>query len=350
MSRMTPAEALSRATQVAEEILFPAAMSVDFADRVPAEHLDALASAGLYGLAGPRAAGGLDADSATFARVIEIMSGGCLATTFVWLQHHSAVRALAGSGNAILRDQWLKPLCLGARRAGIALGGARPGPPLLRAREAPGGYVLDGSAPWVTGWDMIDVIQTLARDDAGNVVAALLPAEASSTLAATRQSLVAVNASRTVELTFAEHFVPAALVTGVTPHEQWLARDASGLRPNGSLSLGVANRCCRLLAQLADCGNPEAASAPSFAAELSARRAALDSANERTMPAARAAASVLAFQVAGVLVAAAGSHAILTGEHPQRLAREALFLLVFGSRPAIKKQLTAALMARGVGN
>jgi hypothetical protein len=68
------------------------------------------------------------------------------------------------------------------------------------------------------------------------------------------------------------------------------------------------------------------------------------------MPAARAAASAFAFQAAGALVAAAGSQAILTGDHPQRLAREALFLLVFGSRPAIKKQLTTLLIARGVGN
>ena len=68
------------------------------------------------------------------------------------------------------------------------------------------------------------------------------------------------------------------------------------------------------------------------------------------MPAARAAASAFAFKAAGVLVAAAGSRAILTGEHPQRLAREALFLLVFGSRPAIKEQLSASLIARGVGD
>lgn len=347
---MTPADALSRATQVAEEILFPAAMSVDAADRIPADHLDALASAGLYGLAGPTPTGETRADGATFARVIEVMSSGCLATTFVWLQHHSAVRALAASGNAALRDQWLSRLCQGARRAGIALGGARPGPPLLRARPVPGGYVLDGSAPWVTGWDMIDVIQTLARDDAGNVVAALLPAQVSGTLTALRLPLVAVNASRTVELTFTAHFAPADLVTGVIPHAQWLARDAGGLRPNGSLSLGVASRCCQLLAQVADQGDPLAAGARSLAGELVARRAALDSASSEEMPAARAAASAFAFQAAGALAAAAGSHAILTGEHPQRLAREALFLLVFGSRPAIKEQLTALLIARGVGN
>ena len=61
------------------------------------------------------------------------------------------------------------------------------------------------------------------------------------------------------------------------------------------------------------------------------------------LAAARAAASVFAFQAAGLLVGAAGSRSILMGEQPQRLAREALFLLVFGSRPAIKADLVAVL-------
>ncbi len=34
-----------------------------------------------------------------------------------------------------------------------------------------------------------------------------------------------------------------------------------------------------------------------------------------------------------------GGRAVLAGQHAQRLAREALFLLVFGSRPAIKERL-----------
>jgi alkylation response protein AidB-like acyl-CoA dehydrogenase len=346
MSAMTAAVALSRTRRVADEVLFPSAMNVDAADRIPAGHLDALASAGLYGLAGPRSAGGWDADMATFCDVIEIMSGGCLATAFVWLQHHSAVRALASSDNSRLRDRWLEPLCEGAQRAGIALGGARPGPPLLRARAVPGGYALDGSAPWVTGWDMIDVVHTLARDDSGNIVAALLPAQASASLAADRLDLVAVNASRTVELRFADHFVPAELVSLVIPHSEWAARDAGGLRANGSLSLGVASRCCQLVGQLADC----AAMAAELRAGLTSRRAALDAADAGAMPAARAAASAQALQAAVALVAAAGSQSILVGEHPQRLAREALFLLVFGSRPEIKARLTALLTAGDLRN
>ena len=73
-------------------------------------------------------------------------------------------------------------------------------------------------------------------------------------------------------------------------------------------------------------------------------RSALDDAGPPTMPAVRAAAAELAFRAAGALVIAGGSTSILAGAHPQRLAREAMFLLVFGSRPAIKANLTALLV------
>jgi alkylation response protein AidB-like acyl-CoA dehydrogenase len=83
---------LGLAAQIADEVLFPAAMAVDGADRVPAAHLDLLAARGLYGLAGPPDRGGLGADPVTASRVIETLAGGCLATAFVWLQHHGVVR------------------------------------------------------------------------------------------------------------------------------------------------------------------------------------------------------------------------------------------------------------------
>jgi alkylation response protein AidB-like acyl-CoA dehydrogenase len=86
----------------------------------------AAAAAGLYGLAGPAAAGGLDVDPATFCNVIEIMADGCLASTFAWLQHHGAVRALAASVNSALAAEWLALLLAGARRASTA---PRPGLP-----------------------------------------------------------------------------------------------------------------------------------------------------------------------------------------------------------------------------
>jgi hypothetical protein len=49
-------------------------------------------------------------------------------------------------------------------------------------------------------------------------------------------------------------------------------------------------------------------------------------------------------RAAAALVVTQGSTAILTDQDAQRLAREALFLLVFGSRPSIKESLAGLLM------
>jgi alkylation response protein AidB-like acyl-CoA dehydrogenase len=321
-----------QATQIAAQVLFPAAMDVDASDRVPASHLDLLAAEGFYALAGPPEESGAGIDAAAACRVIEILAGGCLATTFVWLQHHSSVRAVSAAGGP-LRAEWLGPLCRGIRRSGVALGGTQPGPPLLRARPVAGGYLLDGSSPWVTGWGMVDTLYTAARDEQDNIVTALLAAEPGHTLSADPLRMVAVNASGTVSARFDGHFVPAGRVTAVLPHREWLARDAMNLRINGSLALGVAGRCCALIG-------------PSpLDGELARRRADLDTAAPEQMPPARAAASELAIRAAAALVAVQGSRAILAGQHAQRLAREALFLLVFASRPAIKAHLAGRLTA-----
>jgi alkylation response protein AidB-like acyl-CoA dehydrogenase len=106
-------------------------------------------------------------------RVIEILAGACLSTTFVWMQHHGVVRAVADAP-AALRQQMLGPLCRGERRAGVALAGLLPGPPRLRARAVEGGYVLDGASPWVTGWEYIDSLHVAARREDDTIVWALL--------------------------------------------------------------------------------------------------------------------------------------------------------------------------------
>jgi hypothetical protein len=333
------------AATIAEELLFPAAMATDGAIRIPPGQLDALAAAGLYGLAGP------GADIQVMCDVTEILASGCLATTFVWLQHHRSVRAVAAASDGALREDWLTALCRGDRRAGIALGGALPDP-VLRTRPAAGGYLLDGTSPWVTGWGMIDTLYTVARAADGGLVTALVDADPGPTLAADPLRLVAVNASGTVELRFREHFVPADRVVEMISYTDWLAADARGLRMNGSLSLGVAARCGGLARGALGGGAFDSALFDSalFDSELARRRAGLDAAAAPdaaadAMPAARAAAAEFVLRAAGMLVAATGSRAVLASEHAQRLAREALFLLVFGSRPAIKQHLTRLLSA-----
>jgi alkylation response protein AidB-like acyl-CoA dehydrogenase len=267
------------------------------------------------------------------------------------MQHHGVVRAVAGTDNAALRQRMLGPLCRGERRAGVALAGLLPGPARLRARATEGGYLLDGVSPWVTGWEYLDTLHVAARQDDDTIVWAVLDAGprggagpgasrgagagASSSLTAEPLSMVAVMASSTVQLRFAGHPVPQDRVTGTLPLEQWRSRDAAALRANGSLALGLTGRCCELIGpgpldeQLARC------------------RTALDTADPDAMPGARAAACELALRATAALVVTQGSGAILADHDAQRLAREALFLLVFGSRPPIREALAGLLMWPG---
>jgi alkylation response protein AidB-like acyl-CoA dehydrogenase len=319
------ADAVVLAREISDGFLFPGALEVDASDLVPVDRLDRLAVAGFYGLAGPADAGGLGiSDFSTALEIIEIMASGCLTTTFVWIQHHGAVRAVADAPQPF-RDAWLARLCSGEVRAGVAFSGLRrPGPPILTAVPDGDGWRFTGLAPWVTGWGRIDVVRAAARREDGEIVWALIDATPCDTLHAEPLRLAAVNASATVTLSFVDHRVPPERVIALQNFDEWQAADRASLRLNGSLALGVARRCASLLAS------------DVLLAELDERRSALDRSSAETMPEERARASELAVRAATALVVAGGGRAIAMDHQAQRLAREAIFLLVFGQTAAIK--------------
>ena len=334
MTRGTPG-IVAVARRLADDVLFPDAIRVDSLDAIPVAQLDALAAEGLYGASVPPQAGGLGLDLVTMSAVTEELASGCLATAFVWVQHHGLAMTLAAETTpAALRDQWLEPACQGKARGGIALAGLIPGPPLLRARPAGEGWRLDGEAPWVTGWSLIDLLLVAARGPRDSLVWLILDAADQPGLTVTRQRLAAVNASVTVRLDFDGVVVPAGRLASQEAFDPAGSLRPDRLRVNGSLALGVVARCARLLGPgpLDD--------------ELAACRTHLDdaiTAGTEVMAEARAAASALAVRATAVLAVRDGSRSITAGQHPPRLAREALFLLVFGSRPPIKSALLRQL-------
>ena len=75
----------------------------------------------------------------------------------------------------------------------------------------------------------------------------------------------------------------------------------------------------------------------------STRRADLLAAASDQLNAARAGAAELAWRAAAAVCVGTGARAVLLDQHGQRLAREAAFLLVFGSRPAMRDVLLGHL-------
>jgi alkylation response protein AidB-like acyl-CoA dehydrogenase len=325
------------AEQMADNVLFPRSIETDLAEVMARDLLDGLADAGFYGLFATRDSGGLELEAPTGEAVIEALASGCLTTTFVWIQH-LAPAAIVCRLDGELHDHWARALATGERRSGIAFSHLRhPDPPTLTAEPVTGGYRVDGVAPLVTGWGLIDVVHVAARLGR-DIVWLLMDAAEVSTLAARPLKLAAVNASATVALRFSGHLVPESRVTHVQPLSDWLAKDALGLRTNGSLSLGVARRCLALLG-------------PSrLDEELEAVRSGLDTVSAQEMPAARARASLFALDAAAALLAAGGGRAMVREEHAQRLGREALFLLVQGQTSAIRSEQLRRIEHRANGS
>ena len=325
---------VAQASALADDVLFPRALETDAADVLPDENLDALAELGLYGIFAPPELGGLGADFPTMGVLVETIASGCLTTALVWVQHFGLLGSLLG-GPAHLRDAWLADACRGERRGGIAFGGLLPGAPVLTATPegSDGGWRIDGYAPWVSGWGRIDLLHVAARGPDDTVVNVAIDAVEHAELRVTRQRLAAVDASCTVRADFDGLTVGAERVLSVVPYDPAGSLGTS-LRLNGSLALGVARRCCALLG-------------PSPLDEaLEAQRASLDSADADSMAVERAGASELALRAAAAVAVDRGSRAVLVEDHAQRLVREAMFLLVFGSRLPIKEALAGRLKRR----
>ena len=352
-------EAAVVARQLADEVLFPAAADVDQSDLVPRSHLMALGEAGLHGLYGP-AGVGLGADQVSARPVMEAASGGCGATSFVWQQHHGAVRRLvAGDGPAA--DRWLAPACTGAVMAGIGFAYLRrPGPVLVRATRVGGGWRVDGRAPWITGWGLVDILVIMARTDDDRVVTVVFDRLDRFELRAEGpQRLSVLGATGTVAVNFEGAVASEDDVVRVEGVASWAARDAIGAAFPGPAPLGIAERAVRLLADASGGGAAEAAA--EFTDELERTRTSTDAAGRRLYAAASNITDVgdaiaegvaqrdrglaLARRATDALVAASGGRAMSLAHPAQRLSREATFYLVQAQSADLRTATLARLMA-----
>jgi len=194
----------------------------------------------------------------------------------------------------------------------------------LVAESKSNSWHFSGIAPFVTGWGDIDVILVAARHE-NKIVWALVEANETSCIRSRDLSLAALNSTRTVELSFDSLQVDETQVTQIEEFDSWYRQYQSGLRANGSLGLGVTGRALSLL-------GPSA-----LDDELIATRSMLDGASASELPEARGRLGDLCIRSTAALLASRGGSGMIVDQHAQRLAREALFLLVQGQTPEIKK-------------
>lgn len=299
------------------------AAHADAADRGawPAESWAALAGAGLLAPEPPAARTALQ----------EEVARHCLTTAFVLSQREAAVRQLdrAPTGLAA-RLRHARYVTVGLSQLTTS---RQHGSPALVATPDGDGYRLSGSAPWVTGADRADAVVLGAALEGGEQLICVVPAGAPGFAPEPPMSLAALVGSRTAAIRLDAVHVPRDMVVA-GPTNQVLGPVGGGGLDTSALALGHAHAACELLAR-------EAGPRPDLADVAARFLAATDAARERLLRYAADPAdaeTTLALRVAATNLALGASQAALTASkgagflapHPaERLARQALFFLVW---------------------
>ena len=362
-SRLTH-DLVQSARTVAATTLSPRAEETDRADRVPPGNLAALAEAGLFGLAAPEPDGAGPPSPAVVREVHEALAGACGATFFVWAQHHTPVRLLAGTSNVGLRERWLDRLRSGSALAGVMFAYLRWDTPPVQARRVAGGYQVSGVAPWATSWGMAEVFAVAACLPDDQVLWFLRDGRADDAVRPSPpQDLVVMQSTSTVRVAFEDLFVPEDDVLLVEPLDAWRRHDRITTSQPSPAALGVADTSCRLLGERAEATRDRATrdAARALATEVARSRHLAYHLADMPVPRdlgrsyeahlarmvdARASNLAVAQDASRALVTAVGGGAMARSHPAQRLAREALFYVVQAQTVAIRhaslEQLTAS--------
>lgn len=347
---------LAAAREVCETTLGPNAEATDRGTGPNRANFEALAGKGLLGLAIPKEYGGLDANGATQRKFTQLLASYCGVTTFTQAQHHGPSRMIANGPNPELKRRLLPELAAGKRMSGISFAHLRrPGPPVLRAEPVAGGWRLQGTAPWVTGWGLISQVafgatlpdgrflyvwSPTGREEFPDLFATIDPPEGNwGTMAASPPlALCAMNASATVELTLTDWYIPDAHRLSESDRETMQRNDRNGVLGATAMPLGCASAAIRVLETAAE-KRPIPAiqrAAQAFGEEWTEAESQMEEWNGRgaepeffaNAVRVRAWCIELALRAAHAAVTASSGAANLLSHPAQRLLREAMFYTV----------------------
>ena len=345
---------LGRAREIGERILGPHAEETDQGAGPRRENFAALASAGLLGLSVPREFGGLDAPGSLQREVTEILASYCGVTTFTQAQHHGPCRMIAAAPSQTLKGRLLPEMASGRSLCAISFAHLRrPGPAVLRADPVPGGYRLTGTAPWVTGWGLMNQVAFGAtlpdgrfvylwspanRDQFPELFEGLAPPDGDwgTLIPSPPLKLCAMNASATSELKLEGWYIPSEHWLAESNAETLARNDRNGVLGGTALPLGCTAGSLRALETVAERRGIPAASRAlrSLSGEYEDARAQASDGIGRGadfFPQAlriRAWCIDLAVRTAHAAVTATSGSANSISNPAQRLFREAMFYTV----------------------
>lgn len=344
---------LEVAEKLLREEIAPRAQEIDQDPEVLRWALGRLTDLELMALRRPAAYGGPEIDEFSFRSFQEAVARTSGSLSFLQTQHQSAVSLIAKGHNEALKEAYLPKMANGEKLVGIGFSQLRrPGPPIMHAREAEGGFVLDGHVPWVTGWTFYPEFLIAASLEDGRALFAVVPFQAGAGIHVSEpMRLAAMESARTVTMDFTEYFVPASQVSAIQPARWIQNNDMISVALQRHFALGCAQAGLDILKSAGEKrGLPFILdSHRALSQELEACRDAVASESTEDAPTAdrltaRAWAIELAVRCAHAAITASSGAANALSHPAQRIYREALVYTVSAQTTPIMEATLARLI------
>lgn len=303
-----------------------------------------MAAAGVTRWGIPAEYGGCELSAADQTEGFERLAGACLVSAFVLSQRAAAVSRIVGSENEALKVDLLPRLARHEVMATVGISHLTTsrqhlGRPAVTATPDAGGFVLDGSIPWVTAGAISDYVLTGGTLPDGRQLLALVATGDPGVTVEAPPELLALNASQTGSVSLAKvrvgaGFVVAGPVEGVMKG----AAGGTGSVTTSALAVGAAAAAVdhfRLEAEwrpeLMEILRPLAAERASISRDIrtllepppGAVPAGLTSESIRQR------ANSLALRASQAYLAASKGAGFVKGHPAERAVREAMFFLVW---------------------
>lgn len=279
------------------------------------------------------------------------LTRGQLLTTFVLSQFQAACQRLVVANCSALKERWLPGLAAGRMYATVGISHLTTSRqhtiPAVTATPEGTGYRLSGEIPWVTGCRHAAVIVVGGTLADGRQILAAVPTDRPGVLVGEPMRLLALTGSETGPVTLRDVIVHIdELIAGpIERVVQQSSTGGAGSLMTSTLAVGHAYGCLdRLQQEAAQRRNLEPVVAALFHEADNVRQDLLAAATKQTVNVAtpeelRTRATDLALRSSQAFLTATKGAGFLVGHPAERLAREAMFFLVWSCPQVVANQL-----------
>lgn len=249
---------LTTHTDYLKGVVAPQATEIDLNPTALKQALQGLGDRRLLGLKIPQKYGGVGMEEIQYRQMQMATASYSGALAFLQAQHQSAGSMLAACRNESLKQTYLPHMSTGKILVGVGFSHLRRRHhPPMGATETADGYLLSGTVPWITGWDMFQDFIVGATLPDGRELYGILPFKSCSSAGgrieiSAPMQLMAMGSTNTVSAQIKDWYLEGDRLLQIKPSGAIEQSSRKNVLNHGFFALGCAQGALRILQQQAE--------------------------------------------------------------------------------------------------